>query len=154
MMVHGGGSTHRHELTVGSDEACDIWLSHPTVSALHATIKQRAGSGHDPTPPGFTLRDCRSKNGVRVSTWGPDGPFVRVPMACLDVGLYVKLGAVVLVAADRAGVCPVVASNEADFIAEATALYGSEQAAARIIGHPARPARGILSRIFARAAKP
>ena len=45
---------------------CDIWLSDPTVSGLHATITSRARSRDAPEPV-FTLRDRGSKNvAVRV----------------------------------------------------------------------------------------
>jgi hypothetical protein len=78
---------------------------------------------------------------------------VRVREVHLELGQNVRIGAVVLVAVDRDGACPIVASSEADLIAQARALYGSEQEAARFIGLPVRRVRKFLARISAREAR-
>lgn len=146
---------HRRQraLTIGRDEACDIRLSEPTVSSLHATIAPDAFV-RDPLAPVFLVRDCGSKNGIEVSARGIRGPFVRVREVQLALGMHVRIGATVLVAADRDGACPIVASSEVDFIAQAHALYGSEEEAARFIGLPVRRIRKLLARISTGAAKP
>ena len=151
-VIHG---EHRrqHALTIGRDEACDIWLSDPAVSAVHATIALDP-LVRDPLAPVFVLRDCGSRNGIHVSARGIRGPFVRVREVHLALGLHVRLGANVLVAMDRDGSCPIVASGEADLIAQAHALYGSEEEAARFIGLPVRRVRKLLARIATGAAKP
>ena len=142
----------QHALTIGRDEGCDIWLSDSTVSAVHATIALDAFA-RDPLAPVFLLRDCGSKNGIYASARGSRGPFVRVREVHLELGLHVRIGAIVLVAVDRNGACPIVASSEADLIAQARALYGSEQEAARIIGLPVRRVRKFLARISGREAR-
>ncbi len=148
-----GEHKRQHALTIGRDENCDIWLSDLTVSTVHATIALDA-SARDPLAPVFLLRDCDSKNGIYVSARGARGPFVRVREVQLTLGLHVRIGAVLLAAVDRDGACPIVASSEADLIAQARALYGSEQEAARFIGLPARRFRKFLARISMREAKP
>jgi pSer/pThr/pTyr-binding forkhead associated (FHA) protein len=150
------GTGRRKALTIGRDEVCDIWLSDPTVSGLHATItsrRARARSGDAPGPV-FTLRDRGSKNGIRVSQQGPRGPFVRVSEVRLVVGLHVRIGAVTLVAVDREGACPIVATSEQDFVAQARALYGSDQATARFLGVPMARIRHLLARVYARGTRP
>jgi hypothetical protein len=150
--IHG---EHRrqHALTIGRDESCDICLADPAVSAVHATIALDPFV-HDPLAPVFLLRDCGSKNGLHVSARGIRGPFVRVREVQLVLGLHVRIGANVLVAMDRDGACPIVASSEADLIAQAHALYGSEEEAARFIGLPVRRVRKLLARVATGAAKP
>jgi FHA domain len=152
-----GGPGRRKALTIGRDEACDIWLSDPTVSGLHATITSRgtsrARSGDAPEPM-FTLRDRGSKNGIRVSHRGPHGPFVRASEVRLAVGVHVRIGAVTLVAVDREGACPIVATNEQDFVAQARALYGSDQATARFLGLSIARFRQLIARLSARGARP
>ena len=148
-----GADKRQQALTIGRDEACDIRLSDSTVSALHATIALDPFV-RDPLAPVFLLRDCGSKNGIHVSTQGIRGPFVRVREVQLVLGLHVRIGAYVLVAVDRDGACPIVASSEADLIAQADALYGSEQEAARFIDIPVQHVRKLLARIAKGAAKP
>ena len=132
-------------LTIGRDEGCDICLSAPTVSSVHATVALDA-SVRGKTAPVFLLRDCDSKNGIEASARGLRGPFARVRAVHLTLGLHVRLGAVVLVAVDRDGACPIVASSESDFIVQAHALYGSAEEAARFIGLSARRIRERLAR--------
>lgn len=146
---------HRRQqaLTIGRDAACDICLSNPAVSALHATIALDPFV-RDPLAPVFLLRDCGSKNGIHVSAQGIRGPFVRVREVQLALGLHVRIGAYILVAVDRDGACPIVASSEADLIAQAHALYGSEQEAARFIDIPVQRVRKLLARIATGAVKP
>ena len=143
---------HRRQqaLTIGRDQGCDIWLSDPAVSALHATIA-RDGLGRDPCL--FLLRDCGSKNGVAVSDRGARGPFVCVREVHLTLGLHVRIGTAVLVAVDRDGACPIRATSEADFVAQAHALYGSARQAARFIGLPVGRVRKLLARVSAGAAQ-
>jgi hypothetical protein len=148
-----GAGKRRQALTIGRDEACDICLSDPAVSSLHATIA-REPVVRDLLAPVFLLRDCGSKNGVHVSALGIRGPFVRIREAPLALGLHVRIGARVLVAVDRDGACPIVASSEADLIAQAHALYGSEQEAARFIGIPVQRVRKLLARIARGATTP
>lgn len=138
---------HRRQqaLTIGRDQGCDICLPAPTVSAVHATLALDASVSDSPAPV-FLLRDCESKNGIDASAHGRRGPFTRVRAVHLTLGLHVRLGAVVLVAVDRDGACPIVASSESDFIAQAHALYGSAEEAARFIGLPARRIRERLAR--------
>lgn len=62
------------------------------------------------------------------------------------LGMHVRIGAVVLVAVDRDGACPIVASSESDFLAQAHALYGSAEEAAGFIGLSARRIRQRLGR--------
>ena len=147
-----GQHRRQYALTIGRDEACDIRLSEPTVSALHATIALDAFV-RDPLAPVFLLRDCGSKNGIEVNARGIRGPFVRVREIQLELGMHVRIGAIVLVAADRDGVCPIAASSEADLITQAHALYGSEEEAARFIGIPVRRIRKLVARIYMGQAK-
>lgn len=146
---------HRRQqaLTIGRDAACDICLPNRAVSALHATIALDPFV-RDPLAPVFLLRDCGSKNGIHVSARGIRGPFVRVREVQLALGLHVRIGAYVLVAVDRDGACPIVASSEADLIAQAHAIYGSEQEAARFIDIPVQRVRKLLARIATGTAKP
>jgi hypothetical protein len=140
----------KRELTIGRDEACDIWLSHPTVSALHGAIL----FARDSWEPVFLLRDRASKNGIRVSIHGPRGPFLRIIDVRLRVGLHVRIGEVTLVAVDRQGACPIVATSEAEFLVQARALYGSDQATARFLGVSIARIRQLLARLSARGARP
>lgn len=148
-----GESRRQYAMTVGRDEGCDICLPDSTVSNLHATIALDPFV-RDPLAPVLSLRDCGSKNGIEVSARGVRGPFVRVREVQLTLGLHVRIGAVVLVAVDRDGACPIMAASEADFVAQAYALYGSEEEAARFIGVPARRIRKLLARISTEEAKP
>lgn len=148
-----GERRRQYALTVGRDAGCDICLSDSTVSNLHATIALDPFA-RDPLAPVFLLRDCGSKNGVEVRARGVRGPFVRVREVELTLGLHVRIGAVVLVVVDRDGACPIVAASEADFVAQAHALYGSEEEAARFIDVPARWIRDLLARISMGKAKP
>jgi hypothetical protein len=147
-----GEHKRQQALTIGRDAGCDICLSDPAVSALHATIALDPFV-RDPLAPVFLLRDCGSKNGIDVSAWGIRGPFVHVREVPLALGLHVRIGPCVLVAVDRDGACPIVASSEADLVAQAHALYGSEQEAARFIGIPVQRVRKLLARIAKGAAK-
>jgi hypothetical protein len=140
---HRGEHRRVQALTIGRDEGCDICLSAPTVSAVHATVALDA-SVRDPATPVFLLRDCESKNGIDASVRGLRGPFVRVRALHLTLGLHLRLGTVVLV--DRDGACPIAASSESEFIAQAHALYGSAEEAARFIGLSARRIRERLGR--------
>jgi FHA domain len=142
---HPGERRRGQALTIGRDEGCDISLAAPTVSARHATVTLDA-SVRDTMAPVFLLRDCESKNGIDASARGLRGPFARVRAVPLTLGLHVRIGAMVLVAVDRDGACPIVASSESDFIARAHALYGSAEEAARFIGLPARRIRERLGR--------
>lgn len=148
-----GEHGRKQALAIGRDEACDICLSDPAASAVHATIALDPFV-RDPLAPLFLLRDSGSRNGVHVSARGIRGPFVRVREVQLALGLHVRIGDHMLVAMDRKGACPIVASSEADFIAQARALYGSEEEAARFIGLPVRRMRKVLARIATEAAKP
>ena len=148
-----GEQERQQALTIGRDATCDICLSDSAVSAVHATIALDP-LVRDPLAPVFLLRDCGSKNGIHVSVLGIRGPFVRVREVPLALGLHVRIGAYVLVAVDRDGGCPIVASSEADLIAQAHALYGSEQEAARFIDIPVQRVRKLLARIAKGAAKP
>lgn len=141
---------HKHELTIGRDDVCDIWLPYPTVSALHALIACSLDLGE----PVFMLCDRVSKNGIRVSIHGPHGPFRRILAVRLRVGLHVRIGEVTLVAVDRQGACPVVATSEAEFLSQARALYGSERTAARFLGVSIARVRRLLARLSARGARP
>jgi hypothetical protein len=138
-------SSQKQALTIGRDAGCDIALSAPTVSSVHATVALDA-SVRDAAAVVFLLRDCASKNGIEASVRGLRGPFARVRVVPLTLGMHVRLGAVVLVAVDRDGACPIVASSESDFIAQAHALYGSAEEAARFIGLSARRIRERLGR--------
>ncbi|HWN67613.1 MAG TPA: FHA domain-containing protein [Haliangium sp.] len=138
--------SQRQALTIGRGAGCDISLPDPTVSAVHATVALDA-SARDALAPVFLLRDRDSKNGIDASARGLRGPFVRVRSLHLALGLYVRIGAFVLVAVDRDGGCPIVASSESDFLTQALALYGSAEEAARFIGLPARRVRERLARI-------
>lgn len=130
---HRGEHRRQQVLTIGRGEGCDICLPAPTVSAVHATLALDA-SVSDSLAPVFLLRDCESKNGIDASAHGRRGPFARVRAVHLTLGLHVRIGAVLLVAVDHRGACPIVASSESDFIAQAHALYGSAEEAARFIG--------------------
>lgn len=143
------GQGRKRELAIGRDEACDIWLSHPTVSALHGTILC-AGDSREPV---FLLRDRKSKNGIRVSIHGPRGPFLRIVEMRLGVGMHVRIGEVTLVTVDRQGACPIVATSEAEFLVQARALYGSERVAARFLGVSMARIRRFLARLSARGAR-
>ena len=92
-------------LTVGRRESSYVWLSHPTVSELHAMIEIVAPAPGS-LPPAFEIQDAGSKNGTCVSRLGAHGPFVRVPEVRLEVGRYLRLGAVVLAVLDWATTFP------------------------------------------------
>lgn len=154
------GPERRRALTIGRDEACDIWLPEPTVSGVHATITARApvrgtwrALSGETGEHVFVLRDHGSKNGVRVSASGARGPFVPVREIRLELGMHVRIGAVTLVVVDGEGGCPIAAKNGRDFLVQARALYGSDQTAARFLGMTVARFRQLLARMSARGAK-
>lgn len=140
-------------LTVGRDANCDICLPDPTVSSVQGKIRRRHHMRGDSVVPKFMLCDCGSKNGIQVSALGADGPFGHVDAVALSVGLHVRIGAIILVAVNGRGACPIIARTELEFIGQACALYGSEETAARFIGLPLRRMRKILARASASAAR-
>lgn len=79
---------------------------------------------------------------------------MRVREVQLALGLHMRIGANVLVAMDRDGACPIVAASEVDLIAQAHALYGSEEEAARSLGLPVKRVRKLLARVYANEAQP
>ena len=138
-------------LTIGRDASCDICLPDPTVSCVHGTIRRRAHMRGDSVVPKFVICDGGSKNGIQLGAWGADGPFSRIDAVALSVGLHVRIGAIILVAVDGRGACPIMARTELEFIGQACALYGSEETAARFIGLSVRYMRKLLARASARA---
>lgn len=140
-------------LTIGRDANCDICLPDPTVSSVQGTIRRRAHIRGDSVAPRFMIYDAGSTNGIRVSALGADGPFGQVDAVALSVGLHVRIGAIILVAVDGRGACPIIASTELEFIGQACALYGSEETAARFIGISVRHMRKLLARSSASAAR-
>lgn len=140
-------------LTIGRDANCDICLPDPTVSSVQGKIRRRHHMRGDSVVPKFMLCDCGSKNGIQVSALGADGPFGHVDAVALSVGLHVRIGAIILVAVNGRGACPIIARTELEFIGQACALYGSEETAARFIGLPLRRMRKILARASASAAR-
>lgn len=139
-------------LTIGRDANCDICLPDPTVSSVHGTIRRRAHMRGDSVGPTFMILDGGSKNGIQLGALGADGPFGHVDAVALSVGLHVRIGAIILVAVDGRGACPIIASTELEFIGQACALYGSEETAARFIGLSVRHLRKLLARASARVA--
>lgn len=139
-------------LTIGRDANCDICLPDPTVSSVQGTIRRRHRMRGGSVVPKFMICDGGSKNGIRVSALGADGPFGRVDAVALSVGLHVRIGAIILVAVDGRGACPIIATTELEFIGQACALYGSEETAARFIGLSVRHMRKKLARASSSAA--
>lgn len=139
-------------LTIGRDASCDICLPDPTVSSVHGTIRRRAHMRGDSVASRFMICDGGSKNGIQVGALGADGPFSHVDAVTLSVSMHVRIGAIILVAVDGRGACPIMARTELEFIGQACALYGSEETAARFIGLSVRHMRKLLARASARAA--
>jgi len=74
--------------TIGRDAACDLVLSHMTVSRSHAGLRREAGR--------WMLSDAGSMNGTRVNGWRVTGP---VPVRAGD---EVMFGAITLVVTEHA----------------------------------------------------
>jgi transcriptional regulator with PAS, ATPase and Fis domain len=82
-------------LRIGTSAACDLQLTDPSVSSLHAEIRIRGD--------GYTIRDLRSKNGIRIAGYRVDG-------APLVDGMRIQLGQTTLLikTQDRPVLLPLV----------------------------------------------
>jgi hypothetical protein len=76
----------RPRYTIGREWACDMSISHPTVSRWHADLRQ--------APDGWRLADLGSLNGTRLNGWRIDG---SVPVCAGDL---VSFGTVTFVLAE------------------------------------------------------
>jgi pSer/pThr/pTyr-binding forkhead associated (FHA) protein len=72
-------SSAKDRLKIGRQTSCDVRLSDPAVSRVHATVKRE--------PSGYAIYDENSSNGIEIGT-----PPQRVPFAKLEPGSVVRLG--------------------------------------------------------------
>ena len=78
----------KDSFTIGRDAACDLVLSHMTVSRSHAGLRRQAG--------GWLLSDAGSMNGTRLNGWRVTEP---VPVRAGD---EVMFGALTLIVTEHA----------------------------------------------------
>jgi pSer/pThr/pTyr-binding forkhead associated (FHA) protein len=64
--------------TIGRSPGCDLPLGDPTVSWVHAELRQVADA--------WVLVDLGSKNGTRVNGWSADSGFIVRPGDCVRFG--------------------------------------------------------------------
>jgi FHA domain/DUF1707 SHOCT-like domain len=68
----------RTVFTIGRSPGCDLPLGDPTVSWVHAELRQVADA--------WVLVDLGSKNGTRVNGWSADSGFIVRPGDCVRFG--------------------------------------------------------------------
>jgi DNA-binding NtrC family response regulator len=85
-------------LRIGTSSACELQLTDPSVSSLHADIRIRG--------EGYAIRDLRSKNGIRIAGYRVDG-------APLVDGMRIQLGETTLLikTQDRPTLVPLAPSG-------------------------------------------
>jgi hypothetical protein len=110
-----GGS---RPLSVGRTRQRDIRLRHSTVSRLHCTIEKTIDGE-------FAIHDNDSKNGLYMAWYDPDGEFHRKSWCILRIGMYLRLGDVIIVPVDQRGESFILARRSSDFLRRAHALYGT-----------------------------
>jgi hypothetical protein len=100
---------------------CHIQIFDPYLSVVHAELRRRKGGI-------MWLHDKSSTNGIYV-----DGERLTRPIA-LQVGMQIKLGHTVLIAADERGKFPVYGTTVSAFCRHATTLYGNMRLAGTHVG--------------------
>jgi hypothetical protein len=125
-------------LSVGRTRQRDIRIRHRTVSRLHCYIEKTVEGE-------FTIQDNDSKNGLYVAWYGPYGEFQRKTWCTLRIGMYIRLGDVIIVPVDQHGESFILAKRHSEFLRRAHALYGTPHQAEDHVGC-SRKAIGRVSR--------
>ena len=108
-------------INIGRKRDCDIFLTDPTVSGLHAFLERRDGEkGHEMWI--WNVADCYF-----------DGHPIDEPRVLL-VGMMLRFGDTRLIATDEEGRFPIAIYNVDEIYDHALDYHGSQRRAARHIG--------------------
>jgi pSer/pThr/pTyr-binding forkhead associated (FHA) protein len=121
----------RQEITIGRTRQRDIRVRHPTVSKLHCTVDMTVDDR-------YIISNAGSKNGIKVAERGRSSKFRPVEWHILEVGNYIRLGDVTLVAVNANGECPITASSAAELADVAMEIYGSRRKLTQLFSLPRR----------------
>ena len=106
-------------LDIGRTSQRCIRIRDESVSIRHCIIRPRRDDGR------YEIFDTRSRNGIRVSERPGFRPYRKVQHHVLEVGMFIKLGRVYLVAVGEDGTVPLLAYRLSQFARLALRAYGT-----------------------------